>query len=144
MHPGFAPGMLIEKGKQVLGLTDDQVRKIKDLQREHQVRMIKLRGEVELAELDLCTALESDDISKSKIESLADKVSGSNAKIEKERLGFMVDAFGVLNKDQRQKARALMQDRKHGKKDGQMECKGAGMKGHDLGGRCPSSPDNGK
>ncbi len=140
-HKGmsFEPRMLMEKGKEKLGLSDDQVGKIKALWKDHQVRMIKVRSEMEMAELDLKNAMDMDELNRGKIEPLIDKVSSVRAKMQKERMGLMVDVSNILTKDQRVKARELMRDRMPGKRDEGKRCPMGEkpMRGDGMGHGCP-------
>lgn len=141
MCAGFESGMLMEKGKEKLGLNGDQIGKIKGLWKEHQAKMIKIRAEVDMAELDLRNAMDTDELNKGKIDPLIDKLSSIKAKMQKERMGHMVDVSNILTKEQRVKARELMRDCMHGKKGGKKGCSMGekSMSGDGMDRGCPHS-----
>lgn len=120
-HGGDHFQMLIHKGKETLGLTDQQVEKIKSLRKNHRKAMVKKEADLKLTKIELEEALHGDNISKSKADALVDKMMKIQAEMKKSSIHLRIDVHKTLTKEQREKMKAM----KMGKgRRGKRGCKG--------------------
>lgn len=99
----FNPVMIIEHGKEILGLSDEQIIKIKSLWKAHEINTIKSKSDLELSEIDLQEAFEGNVTDKVKIDELCDKTSKIRNKILKEKIYLRIDIENILTKEQKNK-----------------------------------------
>jgi Spy/CpxP family protein refolding chaperone len=100
--------------KQLLGLTEDQTAKLKQLALERDVAAIKVHAAVMLAAREL-RALVSDDTSElSTIEAKVNEQEQLEGKLKMVGIKARRDAYAVLTPEQRNKLKALREQMRHG------------------------------
>jgi len=108
----FHKAGLIMKNAAELGLSDDQLQKVKTLKLDAQKSMIKADADVELLVLDIQAALEKDEIDVNNINSLIDKKYGIKSQAAKVFVGAYGELKKVLNKDQMKKLHEIWKKEK--------------------------------
>jgi len=99
----FHKAHLILENATELGLSDDQLQKIKRLKMSTKKSLIKSDAEVELLVLDIEEALENDEIDVGNINTLIDKKYNLKSQEAKTLLGAYADLKKVLSQDQMKK-----------------------------------------
>lgn len=94
-----------------LGLSEDQVAKLRTIRDEGQKQMIRLRADVQESKLDLRSALERDDATRADIEARAKAVTKAVSAMHDEALQTMLDARDVLSAEQRSALRTEIRSR---------------------------------
>jgi hypothetical protein len=139
--PGMKMGMhdkmfthkaqLIMENAAELGLSDDQVQKIKSLKMSVTKSMIKSDADVELLVLDIEAALEKEEIDVNSTSALIDKKYNIKSQEAKTLIGAYADLKKVLSKDQMKKLHEIWNKEKM--KDS--KCMMMGEKGKMMGGK---------
>lgn len=94
-----------------LGLTDQQIEKIKDLQFAHQNTMIDMKAELKKAELILHQEMAADNPDKAKALSAAKNVNAIKGKIQEAAISHRFEMHDILTAEQLDKLNDLRQDR---------------------------------
>jgi len=113
-----------------LGLSDAQVKKLKDIQSKAQRDGIKTRAEVDTLQLDLKDELDRDDPDINKVDSLLDKIGAKHTEMQKNTIHTMVEMKDALTPEQKEKAKALLAEKmkdRGGKKGGKQGNRSQGM-----------------
>jgi len=92
---------------QKLQISDDQLRKIEKIARDHQIQEIDLRAAVEKQEVALRPMMESDQPDESQILAQIDKVAQARADLEKSRVQMDLAVRRVLTAEQSKQLRQL-------------------------------------
>jgi len=115
-----------------LGLSDDQLQKVKTLKTNTKKSMIKSDAEVEVLVLDIEAALEKDEIDVNNTTALIDKKYSIKSQEAKTLVGAYADLKNVLSKDQMKKLHDIWNRQKmEWGKRGMME--GKEMREHKMG-----------
>jgi Spy/CpxP family protein refolding chaperone len=106
MSGGEHPGMFLGMEKE-LGLSDEQVSKLKDMRMKREKQAIQDRAELDIMELELRDLMSEDEIDLKAVDGKIDKISALKGKIRKDGIHAMVDAKKVLTAEQRKKLREM-------------------------------------
>lgn len=98
-----------------IGLSDEQVNKIKSLKMDLKKKLIRDEAEAEVVKMDLMAALFTDQPDQAKINSLIDKKHEIKKNLAKASVQALLDIKGTLTAEQKEKAKELW---KEGKKRG--------------------------
>ncbi|MBU1061454.1 MAG: hypothetical protein KJ957_02085 [Candidatus Omnitrophica bacterium] len=102
----------ILKGQEELGLSDEQVVKIKDLKIETKKELIRKEAELDILALDIETELQKDTVNRDVVDKLIDR----KYDIKKEKAKFLVNAYatlkGLLTTQQKDKMKELWKESK--------------------------------
>jgi len=130
--PGGKKGFVKEQGGRVfgdparmqkdLGLSDDQVKKIADINRNHEKKMLDYREKLSPKKIQLRRLLLDDAVDMAGVRSLVKEISELRAELQILRIQHRLDIEKVLTPEQKAKMR---QHRKH-----MMKNKDFGPKGH--------------
>jgi len=115
-QPGWAAD---EQESAALKLTTDQQKAMQELRLQHRKELVPLRGDLELLEIDLQTAMTADKPDLAKINALVDKIAKARAEVEKKRIALRFKLRDQLTPEQRK----IWDERRGGRVDG------AGMRG---------------
>jgi Spy/CpxP family protein refolding chaperone len=96
--------------KQV-GISDDQVAKIRQQESEFRKAEIRDRADLEVKRLDLKDLLESDNPDRAAIDSKLQEISASQMALEKAAIDHRLDMRDAITPAQREKIRQIMKDR---------------------------------
>jgi len=103
-----------------MGLTDDQMAKIKPLHREMQKKQIRSKADLKLAEIELMEIMEVKDFDLDKATTAVKKIEDIKTAQHLEMLKAMKDVRAILTDDQFKKMHKIMSmkmgEKKHGKK----------------------------
>ena len=119
-HEGDMPfsGKFMMKAKflihnqDALGLTDDQVRTIRDLKYEAAKQMIENQAKIQTTELDLKKEMHQDAVNLDKINTLLDMQADAQKALSKSSVKALVDVMNVLTPDQKKKVMKMCQEQK--------------------------------
>jgi periplasmic protein CpxP/Spy len=123
--PGMGPlplEMLKEHAKEI-GLTDDQIAKIKDKVKAHMKETIQLRADKKISELDLREEMEKDTPDKKVVTALIDKINDCENKTKKSMIMLQLDLKTMVTPDQRAKIKAIMKERREHMRNNRMDRK---------------------
>jgi len=95
------------KVRQELQLTDDQSQKIESISREHQMREIDLRAEVEKQSLLLHQQMEAESPDTAQALAQVDKLSQARAQLEKSQVELVLAIRHILTAEQAKRLREL-------------------------------------
>ena len=131
------PGSLfnrVDRFADEIGLTDEQVEKIKDIRNKNAKEIIDLNAEKKKAEIDLRKLMEDPDAKSSAIEKLAKKVMEQENAIRTAQLDAMLEIRDILTPEQRAKLKEAIQSRRQEMRDkreqNRLEKKEGRMRGH--------------
>lgn len=120
-----------------LGLTDSQVKQLKDIQSKSQRDAIKVKAEVDVLQLDLKDLLDQDNPDMKKVDSLLDQIGAKHTEMQKSMIHSLIDMKGALTDEQKAKVKELIaekmkergqnRDGRRGKGGGQGMGPGGGM-----------------
>ena len=117
-----------------IGLTDEQVEKIKDIRNKNAKEIIDLNAEKKKAEIDLRKLMEDPDAKSSAIEKSAKKVMEQENAIKTARLDAMLEIRDILTPEQRAKLKEAIQSRRQEMREkreqNRLEKKEGRMRGH--------------
>ena len=99
--------MLLIKNQEELGLTDEQVKKIKDLKIATKKDVIKKKADIEILGLDIKAALWEDTVDLNAINDLIDKKYDLKKEKTKSLVAAYVELKGVLTEEQKAKLKDL-------------------------------------
>lgn len=89
--------------KEELGLSDDQVNKLKAMKLAQEKQAIKDRAEVQLMGIDLRELLCADNVDVKAVDAQLDKMGAMKVKMQKAKIHGMIDAKNVLTPEQKEK-----------------------------------------
>jgi len=131
------PGSLfnrVDEFADEIGLTDEQVEKIKDIRNKNAKEIIDLNAEKKKAEIDLRKLMEDPDAKSSTIEKSAKKVMEQENAIRTAQLDAMLEIRDILTPEQRAKLKEAIQSRRQEMREkreqNRLEKKEGRMKGH--------------
>jgi Spy/CpxP family protein refolding chaperone len=90
-----------------LGLTDDQVKRLRELRMDREKQAINDRATVEILELELRELLFEEDVDIKAVDTKIDRIASLNAKMHKDRIHGMLDSRKVLTAEQQKKMKDL-------------------------------------
>ena len=103
----FHKAMLLIKNQEELGLTDEQIKKVKDLKIATKKGVIKKKADIEILSLDIKAALWEDVVDLNALNALID----TKYELKKEKTKSLVAAYvelkGVLTEEQKAKLKDL-------------------------------------
>ncbi|TET70131.1 MAG: periplasmic heavy metal sensor [Candidatus Zixiibacteriota bacterium] len=99
-HQGGPSGMMLMECGKKIGLEEAQLDKIKSIHLSSQKQIIKLRADLEIAQLELKELMHSDSPVKSKVNRKIDELSQLKAKIHKNEAGTKIDVMSTLTAEQ--------------------------------------------
>ncbi len=118
---------MILKNKEELGLSDKQVKKIKDLKIETKKDLIRKNAEISIVALDIKAAMYGDQINTTAVDKLIDKKYDLKKEKAKSLVGAYAAVKGTLTSEQKDKLKGLW---KKCKKDMMQGHKAKGKKAH--------------
>lgn len=92
--------MMCMENENRMGLTDDQMMKIKTLHREMQKKQIKFRADLQLADIELMEIMEVKDFDLEKATAAVKKIEGTKTAQHLEMLKAMKDMRAILTNEQ--------------------------------------------
>ena len=104
-HHGKKSGLL--KHREALGLTGDQVKKIKTLKNETKKATIQLKADIDIAEIDLKSAKYADPVDMKKVSKMMKGIASKQADIRIAWQQFKVDSKAVLTDEQKKKLKDI-------------------------------------
>jgi len=135
-------GKLLWSNKDFLGLTEEQLNKIKDIKHSGLKDLIRLNAEVEVLEIDLQSEMWEPQIAVETVNGLLDQKFAVKNKIAKTFVQAVADMQQVLSEEQRGKALKLAKQAKEDKeKCGKFAC---GKCSKSDCGKCPKTADGEK
>jgi hypothetical protein len=122
----FCKAHMILKKKEELGLSDKQVKKIKDLKIKTKKDLIRKKAEIDIIALDIKVAMHGEKINTATVNKLIDR----KYNLKKEKAKSLVGAYamlkGMLTSGQKDKLKAIWKKCKkqkaHGSKEGKKAC----------------------
>lgn len=102
------------KGKEELGLSEDQVAKIEELGQKTKKDVIQRKADVEALDVDLKSLMKSDEFDAGAINALIDKKSDMKKAIMKTIVNSHAEFLSVLNDEQKTKFREMKKNCKKG------------------------------
>lgn len=93
--------------REVLGLTDDQVIKIKDIFSEGGKARIQARAEIRVARLEMRQLMRNDNVDRAAVDRKIKEISSLREKLMRNRIETRLKIRAVLTPEQRKKARAM-------------------------------------
>jgi Spy/CpxP family protein refolding chaperone len=110
---GFAAKFLLRpEAKEKLGLTDEQVTKIRELDYASEKQAIELRAKAEQAELELRQLMQAETPDRDAIMKQLDKVGQAQTEMRKLQTGNRLDVQAALTAEQREKIKTVMTERR--------------------------------
>ena len=103
----FFKAMLIIKNQEELGLSDDQVKKVKDLKIASKKDLIRKKAEIDLLVLDIKAALWEDTVDINAVNALIDKKYEIKKAKAKSLVAALVALKEVLTEEQQKKLKGL-------------------------------------
>lgn len=94
-----------------IGVTDEQIAKIKDLQFAHEKAMIDLRAKAETAKLDVRKLMESDKVDRDALSKAIDAAAASESAARKAEILHMLDIKETLGADTMKKIKEGVRER---------------------------------
>ena len=104
---GDMMGMCIEHADK-MGLTDDQIMKIKPMHREMQKKQARFKADMKIAEIELMEIMEVKDFDLEKANSAFKKIADINTAYHLEMLKAMKDMRSILTDEQFKKMKKMM------------------------------------
>jgi Spy/CpxP family protein refolding chaperone len=101
-HQEGPGGMMLLGCAKEIGLEEAQIDKIKSIHLSSEKEVIKLRADLEIAQLELKELMHSDNPDKSRVNKKIDELSQLRAKIQKIEAGTKIDVMSVLTAEQKQ------------------------------------------
>jgi Spy/CpxP family protein refolding chaperone len=98
----YPPPMLIHRSQEI-GLTPDQVTKIRQEMLGTQAKAVDARAKVEKARIEVARLLTADKVDEKAINAQLDDVAKAQAELQKLHIGTMLRVRGLLTAEQRQK-----------------------------------------
>jgi len=98
----FPPQMLIRRAQKI-GLTPDQVAKIRQEMLSTQARSVDLRAKLEHAKIDVARLLSSEKVDEHAVDVAVDEAGKVEAEMRKIHVGAMLRVRALLTPEQRQK-----------------------------------------
>lgn len=115
---------------QDLGLTDDQLRRIRNIQLDAMKQIIPIAANIQLAQVDLMQMMLQDSVDSRRVESQARKIGGYVGDLYAAGIRAMLAARDVLTPDQRKRVEAMLSSGQAGMAKGCMcGCPCCGMQG---------------
>lgn len=109
-----------------IGLSDEQVNKIKSIKMDLKKKLVRDEAEVEVVKMDLMAALHTDSPDQAKINSLIDKKHEIKKNLAKASVQALFDIKGTLTPEQKEKAKELWKEgKKRGFLSGGVFCRGS-------------------
>jgi uncharacterized membrane protein len=105
----FYPPSLLLRRAQKIGLTPDQVTKIRQEMLGTQARAVDLRAKIEHAKIEATRLLATDKVDEHAVDAQIDEAAKAAAELHKLRLGTVLRVHALLTPEQRQK----LEERKH-------------------------------
>lgn len=99
--------MMIVKNQEELGLSDAQVKKVKDLKMSTKKDLIRKNAEIEILALDIKSALWEDEVDLNAINTLIDKKYDLKKEKTKSLVAAYVSLKGMLTKEQQKTLKGL-------------------------------------
>ncbi len=119
----------MERFKEELNLTDNQLEEIKALREELGYEMEKVQLDIKLKEIEIAKLILSDKISTSKVKSKIKEGGQFHSKIKEMTFDNFLKTMEILDKDQKEKFKELFTGRFSGKRKGKREKFKKEMKG---------------
>lgn len=119
----YQPPMVIRRAQEI-GLTPDQLTKIRQEMVNARSRSIDLKGKIEHAKIEVARLLAADKVDEKAIAAQVDEASKAGGELHKLHLGVMLHVRALLTPEQRQKL-----DQPRQKKQGPKPAAGAGPTG---------------
>jgi hypothetical protein len=122
---GMRMGAMMMRAAQAIGLTEEQMNRLRGMRVAHQREMIRLRADAQIARLDLEEALRQPNAKFPDVKAKIAAITAIQGQMMEKHISFRMDAKGVLTAEQQEKLRGLMMGRGMGGWG-----PGAGMMGH--------------
>ena len=106
---------------QKLGITDEQVEKIKSQAYATKKQVISLNAERELAQLELNELMDADSVDKDSVVKAVEKVGALNTSLHKARVLEKLNVIEILGKEKYDELKAIKRQRMRAKHDGKHE-----------------------
>ncbi len=90
-----------------IGLTEEQQQKIQQAFLEHRKKMIRLRGEIEIQELELEPLLSAKTLDEGKLEKVIDAIEKLRSKMSRERMEMLLTIRKTISAEQYEKLKGL-------------------------------------
>jgi Spy/CpxP family protein refolding chaperone len=104
---GGMMGMCIENADEI-GLTDDQIMKMKSLHREMQKKQVRFQADRKIAEIELMEIMEVKDFDQQKAGNAVKKIAEINTTNHLGMLKFMKEMRNILTEEQFKKMKKIM------------------------------------
>ena len=105
--PG-GPGGKGPKMAEELGLTEDQMKKMREIHSKNRKTIIDQKSAIQKAMIDLTDELQKDKTDKAAVEKTIDQVVKIKGEIERARLNALVETTAILTPEQKKKAAEKM------------------------------------
>lgn len=112
---GDMMGMCLDHADE-MGLTDDQVMKLKPIHREMQKKHVRFKADLKIAEMELMEIMEVKDFDLEKASSAVKKIEGIKTAHHLEMLQAMKEVRGALTDEQFKKMKTMMMSMQPGEK----------------------------
>ncbi len=117
-RPGHRHGMRrmrhLGMMKEALGLTDDQVVKIKDIHTEARKTGIKVRAGIRVARIEMRQLMRAEKVDRASLDRKIKEISALRKKMMRHRVDTRLKVHAVFTPGQRKKARAMTPPGHHG------------------------------
>ena len=101
-----------------LGLSDEQIKKIKSLKRETKKKTIRIQAEIDIAEIDLKAMKYAEEVDMTKIAEVMRAIAVNKAEIKIAWMQYKVDSKAVLSDEQRAQLKEIYKKKHAGKGHG--------------------------
>lgn len=129
MHRGMGIQMLLRNADEI-NLSDEQVKKLKDMMIDHKLEMVDQKALLEKAQIKLKSQMHDDNSNESAVFEGIDKVAKLKAELHKKKYKHMKMVQNSLSDEQKDKLKSLRKEKREGMNKGDFQ----GMdKGHGFG-----------
>jgi Spy/CpxP family protein refolding chaperone len=102
---------LLEDAQKETGITDDQIKAIKEILYKHHREAIRLHADIRIAELDLRYALDQEKPNREKIMKMVEDLGALRTKLEKAKIDMHLKLKEIIKPEQEKKLRKFMRSK---------------------------------
>jgi len=107
MHSGMMQGMRGEMGMEMLDLSAEQKDNMKTIRTETEKKIVPIRADIELKEIDLREAMAADNPNRNRIMQLTKEISDLKLKIQQLKIDEKLKVHAMLTPEQREQMKSM-------------------------------------
>ena len=100
-----------EEAAKKIGVTDDQLNQLREMEYQGEIAQIKCRADLEIAQMELRRLMDNPKTTEEVVGKAIDKISSLEAQMQKMRMGEMLKARAILGEETMGKLRDAMKER---------------------------------